>query len=82
MSRQALTPINISYQKHNILTNPPPSSGGLLIAFALKLLEKNRNDWKENVIVSKLKLKKNERGEMDIRKGKQTVWKENRSIRK
>ena len=33
------TPVNLSYRKHKILLNPPPSSGGLLIGFALKLLE-------------------------------------------
>lgn len=32
-------PLQINYQKHEILTNPPPSSGGILIAFALKNLE-------------------------------------------
>ncbi len=33
-------PLSISYRQTSILTNPPPSSGGTLIAFALKLLEK------------------------------------------
>ncbi|WP_455200616.1 gamma-glutamyltransferase [Kaarinaea lacus] len=32
-------PLQLTYRKHTIFTNPPPSSGGLLIAFALKLLE-------------------------------------------
>ncbi|MEB3161218.1 MAG: gamma-glutamyltransferase [Synechocystis sp.] len=32
-------PLQISYRQYQILTNPPPSSGGILIAFALKLLE-------------------------------------------
>jgi gamma-glutamyltranspeptidase / glutathione hydrolase len=32
-------PLNISYRNCQIFTNPPPSSGGILIAFALKLLE-------------------------------------------
>jgi len=32
-------PLQLKYRKHRIFTNPPPSSGGLLIAFALKLLE-------------------------------------------
>lgn len=32
-------PLNINYRGYNLLTNPPPSSGGALIAFALKLLE-------------------------------------------
>ncbi|MEO0985915.1 MAG: gamma-glutamyltransferase [Cyanobacteria bacterium J06639_14] len=33
-------PLSVSYQNATFLTNPPPSSGGALIAFALKLLEK------------------------------------------
>jgi gamma-glutamyltranspeptidase/glutathione hydrolase len=32
-------PLQISYRQYQLLTNPPPSSGGILIAFALKLLE-------------------------------------------
>ncbi|GAB4350343.1 MAG: gamma-glutamyltransferase [Gammaproteobacteria bacterium] len=32
-------PLGLDYHEARILTNPPPSSGGLLIAFALKLLE-------------------------------------------
>ena len=32
-------PLQLTYRKHTIFTNPPPSSGGLLIAFALKLLD-------------------------------------------
>lgn len=31
-------PLAVSYRDHQLLTNPPPSSGGALIAFALKLL--------------------------------------------
>lgn len=33
-------PLLINYKGDNLLTNPPPSSGGTLIAFALKLLAK------------------------------------------
>lgn len=33
-------PLQYSYRGHTLLTNPPPSSGGTLIAFALKLLSK------------------------------------------
>ena len=36
-------PLQLTYRNHNIFTNPAPSSGGLLIAFALKLLE--TSDW-------------------------------------
>jgi gamma-glutamyltranspeptidase/glutathione hydrolase len=32
-------PVQASYCDRDVLTNPPPSSGGILIAFALKLLE-------------------------------------------
>ncbi len=32
-------PLSVDYHSARLLTNPPPSSGGLLIAFALKLLE-------------------------------------------
>lgn len=32
-------PLQINYREHQLLTNPSPSSGGILIAFALKLLE-------------------------------------------
>lgn len=31
-------PLTINYRGNTFLTNPPPSSGGILIAFALKLL--------------------------------------------
>jgi gamma-glutamyltranspeptidase / glutathione hydrolase len=33
------SPLSFTYQSHQLLTNPPPSSGGALIAFALALLE-------------------------------------------
>ncbi len=33
-------PLSFRYRDARILTNPPPSSGGILIAFALKLLER------------------------------------------
>jgi len=36
------TPLKLSYQDSMVLTNPPPSSGGILIAFALKLLDEQR----------------------------------------
>jgi gamma-glutamyltranspeptidase/glutathione hydrolase len=32
-------PVSIRYRGHDVITNSPPSSGGLLIAFSLKLLE-------------------------------------------
>jgi len=36
---QGRSPLQIRYRGHTLLTNPPPSSGGALIAFALALLE-------------------------------------------
>jgi gamma-glutamyltranspeptidase/glutathione hydrolase len=33
-------PLKINYRGYELLTNPPPSSGGTLIAFTLELLEK------------------------------------------
>ncbi len=33
-------PLRIQYRDHEIITNPPPSSGGTMIALALHLLEK------------------------------------------
>jgi gamma-glutamyltranspeptidase/glutathione hydrolase len=36
---QIREPLRVQYRGYEILTNPPPSSGGILIAFALKLLE-------------------------------------------
>jgi gamma-glutamyltranspeptidase / glutathione hydrolase len=32
-------PLAFHYRGHSLLTNPPPSAGGILIAFALKVLE-------------------------------------------
>jgi gamma-glutamyltranspeptidase/glutathione hydrolase len=34
------TPVRASYRGREVLTNPPPSSGGILIAYALDLLER------------------------------------------
>ena len=33
------TPIDFMYKNYEIVTNPPPSGGGILIAFTMKLLE-------------------------------------------
>ena len=38
-------PIDFKYKNYEVITNPPPSGGGILIAFALKLLE--QSDLKE-----------------------------------
>ena len=33
-------PIQVSYRGHDVFTNPPPSAGGILIAYVLALLER------------------------------------------
>ena len=41
-------PLSIKYRNANVLTNPPPNSGGPLIAYLLKLIESipfNKNDY-------------------------------------
>lgn len=40
-------PLSISYRNAKILTNPPPNSGGPLIAFLLKMVEKISFELKE-----------------------------------
>jgi gamma-glutamyltranspeptidase/glutathione hydrolase len=36
----AREPVDVPYRDHVVLTNPPPSSGGILLAFALGLLDR------------------------------------------
>jgi len=36
-------PLRIDYRKHQLITNPPPSSGGILMAFALQLWQQVRD---------------------------------------
>ena len=43
-------PVRASYRGREILTNPPPSSGGILIAFALALLERMGEEDLEDVV--------------------------------
>jgi gamma-glutamyltranspeptidase / glutathione hydrolase len=33
-------PVSVSYRGHEVISNPPPSSGGILIAYGLALLER------------------------------------------
>ena len=33
-------PIQVRYRGHDVFTNPPPSAGGILIAYVLALLER------------------------------------------
>jgi gamma-glutamyltranspeptidase/glutathione hydrolase len=44
------TPVSARFRGHAIFTNPPPSSGGILIAFALELLERMGRSDLEAVI--------------------------------
>ncbi|WP_037412269.1 gamma-glutamyltransferase family protein [Candidatus Solirubrobacter pratensis] len=37
-------PVRVSYRGRDVLTNPPPSAGGILIAYALALLERSDPD--------------------------------------
>ncbi|TVR66776.1 MAG: Gamma-glutamyltranspeptidase [Gemmatimonadales bacterium] len=39
---QVRRPLEISFRDHRFLTNPPPSSGGLLVAFGLALLDEDQ----------------------------------------
>jgi gamma-glutamyltranspeptidase/glutathione hydrolase len=43
-------PARASFRGSEVLTNPPPSSGGILIAFALALLERRGRSRLENVV--------------------------------
>ncbi len=51
-------PLKFNYKDHSIYTNPPPSSGGILMAFSLLLLEnenlgkKKRQKYFEKIIVA------------------------------
>ena len=48
----ARIPARAAYQGREILTNPPPSSGGILIAFALELLDRLGSSGPEAVVVA------------------------------
>ncbi len=43
-------PVSASYRGRRILTNPPPSSGGILIAYALELLERGGDEGIEALV--------------------------------
>jgi gamma-glutamyltranspeptidase/glutathione hydrolase len=38
---EARTPVRVHYRGREVLTNPPPNAGGILIAFALALLDRS-----------------------------------------
>ena len=40
----AREPVRARYRRHDVVTNPPPSAGGILIAYALWLLEGERGE--------------------------------------
>ena len=40
VSRHPLRPVRAGYREHELASNPAPSSGGILIAYALKLLDR------------------------------------------
>ncbi|MFN8161211.1 MAG: gamma-glutamyltransferase [Solirubrobacterales bacterium] len=44
------TPVRARHRGCEVLTNPPPSSGGILIAFALELLERLGSDSVQSVL--------------------------------
>ncbi len=46
----AREPVSASFAGRRILTNPPPSSGGVLIAYALELLERGGDSGVEAVV--------------------------------
>ena len=33
-------PLSVRFRRHEVLSNPPPSSGGVLIAYGLALLDR------------------------------------------
>ena len=45
-------PVRISYRGYEVLTNPPPSSGGILIAYALGLLERMGEPGPEAIVAA------------------------------
>ena len=46
------TPVRVSYRGCEVLTNPPPSSGGILIAYALGLLERIGEPTAETIVAA------------------------------
>jgi len=44
-------PASARYRGREVITNPPPSSGGILIAYSLELLERLGHRWDERALV-------------------------------
>ncbi|MGO9488119.1 MAG: gamma-glutamyltransferase family protein [Solirubrobacteraceae bacterium] len=55
-------PVRVSYRGREILTNPPPSAGGILIAYALGLLDRGPEPPTLNGVVSAMAAAQSERG--------------------
>ena len=49
----AREPVEVAFRGRRVLTNPPPSSGGILIAYALALLERMGESGTEAVVAAK-----------------------------
>ncbi len=49
----ARDPVEVAFHGRRVLTNPPPSSGGILIAYALALLERMGESGTEAVVAAK-----------------------------
>lgn len=48
-------PISFNYKNYEIVTNPPPSGGGILIAFTMKLLEQyDLKEFRSNEYIKKM----------------------------
>ena len=45
-------PVRAAYRNHEMLTNPPPSSGGILIAFALDVLARLEGSGTDEVVAA------------------------------
>ena len=59
----AREPVAARFRGREILSNPPPSSGGILIAFALELLERSDRPFEVESIVAAMEAAQAERSE-------------------
>jgi gamma-glutamyltranspeptidase / glutathione hydrolase len=55
-------PVRIAYRDRQILTNPPPSAGGILLAYALGLLDRDPAPPSVEQVVSAMAAAQSERG--------------------
>jgi gamma-glutamyltranspeptidase / glutathione hydrolase len=55
-------PVRIGYRDRQILTNPPPSAGGILLAYALGLLDREPSPPSLRAIVAAMAAAQSERG--------------------